>query len=106
MRGDVKYQEPLSAPAHEGQGVFRNSAQEGGPAFNSGYISRGLAVGDVDNDGDPDVVITRLNGTSMLLRNNVGPGQQLDRFRAPGKQSNRMRSEQNYGNRRNPRLVR
>src|SRR5207245_10319377 len=57
MREDVKYQEPLLLLHNEGQGVFRNSAQEGGPAFNSGYISRGLAVGDVDRKS------TRLNSS-------------------------------------------
>src|SRR5207249_10057489 len=45
MRGDVKYQEPLLLLHNEGQGVLRNAAQEGGPAFSSGYISRVLAVG-------------------------------------------------------------
>ena len=89
MREDVKYQEPLLLLHNEGQGVFRNSAQEGGPAFNSGYISRGLAVGDVDNDGDPDVVITRLNGTSMLLRNNVGQDSNWVGFELQGTKSNR-----------------
>src|SRR5438876_4006860 len=73
IRGDVKYQEPPLLLHNEGQGVLRNAAQEGGPEFNSSYIARGLAVGDFDNDGDPDVVLTRLNGTPLLLRNNVGP---------------------------------
>jgi hypothetical protein len=89
MRGDVKYQEPLLLLHNEGQGVFRNAAQEGGPAFNSGYIARGLAVGDVENDGDPDIVITRLNGTSMLLRNNVGQDSHWVGFELQGTKSNR-----------------
>ena len=89
MRGDVKYQQPPLLLHNEGQGVLRNAAQEGGPAFSSGYISRGLAVGDFDNDGDPDVVITRLNGTPLLLRNNVGQDSGWVGFELQGTKSNR-----------------
>ena len=89
MRGDVKYQQPPLLLHNEGQGVLRNAAQEGGPAFSSGYISRGLAVGDFDNDGDPDVVITRLNGTPLLLRNNVGQDSDWVGFELQGTKSNR-----------------
>jgi enediyne biosynthesis protein E4 len=89
MRGDVKYQQPLLLLHNEGQGVLRNAAQEGGPAFSSGYIARGLAVGDFDNDGDPDVVITRLNGTPLLLRNNVGQDSGWVGFELQGSKSNR-----------------
>ena len=35
-------------------------------------MSRGAAFGDVDNDGDHDVLITNNNGRARLLINNVG----------------------------------
>lgn len=89
IRGDVKYQEPPLLLHNEGQGVLRNAAQEGGPEFNSSYIARGLAVGDFDNDGDPDVVLTRLNGTPLLLRNNVGQDSSWVGFELQGTKSNR-----------------
>jgi hypothetical protein len=40
-----------------------------GPAFEQLEVSRGLAIGDLDNDGFPDVVITNSNGPARVLRN-------------------------------------
>jgi hypothetical protein len=71
-RGDVKYQELPLLLRNDGKGVFQNVASEAGAVFNSRYSARGLAVGDFDNDGAPDIVFTTLNGAPVLLRNNVG----------------------------------
>jgi hypothetical protein len=35
-------------------------------------VGRGLATGDIDNDGDPDLLITNNNGPAVLLRNDAG----------------------------------
>jgi enediyne biosynthesis protein E4 len=48
---------------------FVNSTAQGGPYFQVPHQGRGLAVGDLDNDGRPDLVITHLNGPPTLLRN-------------------------------------
>jgi len=89
IRGDVKYQQPPLLLHNDGKAVFRNVRQEAGPAFNSSYVARGLAIGDFDNDGDSDVVITRLNGTPLLLRNNVGQDSGWIGFELEGTKSNR-----------------
>ena len=89
IRGDVKYQQPPLLLHNDGKAVFRNVRQEAGPAFNSSYVARGLAIGDFDNDGDSDVVITRLNGTPLLLRNNVGQDSGWIGFELQGTKSNR-----------------
>src|SRR5262249_45813182 len=68
-RGDVKYQEPPLLLHNNGKGIFENVAAEAGRVFNSGYSARGLAVGDFDNDGAPDLVFTTLNGPPVLLHN-------------------------------------
>ena len=43
-----------------------------GPALNEPSVSRGSAAGDLDNDGDLDVVINNLDGAPTVLRNDGG----------------------------------
>jgi hypothetical protein len=49
--------------------VFKNASAQGGSYFESAAIGRGLAVGDLDNDGWPDVVICNTNDPVAVLRN-------------------------------------
>jgi hypothetical protein len=48
---------------------FREASQLAGPAFQMPEVSRGVAVGDIDNDGAMDVVLTNNNGLVRLFRN-------------------------------------
>jgi hypothetical protein len=58
----------------QGRRVFVNYAKRAGPAFAVPTIGRGVAVGDLDNDGWPDVVIVNTNGPAVLLRNEASAG--------------------------------
>lgn len=55
-----------------GQVRFEEVSDRGGPAFQRMDVSRGAAFGDIDNDGDIDVVISNSNGPASLYLNEVG----------------------------------
>jgi hypothetical protein len=51
---------------------FVEATKEAGPALALSEVSRGVAFGDVDEDGDVDLLISNNNGPARLLRNEVG----------------------------------
>jgi hypothetical protein len=51
------------------QPPFADVAAEAGPWFERPAIGRGLAVGDLDGDSRPDVVVNAISGTASLLHN-------------------------------------
>jgi len=56
---------------NRGDGTFDEVAAQFGPVLTEERVSRGLAVGDLDNDGRIDVVINDLDGSPQLLRNEL-----------------------------------
>jgi hypothetical protein len=61
----------------------------GGPAFQPGYLGRGRAAGDFDNDGAVDVAFVSLNDSPVLLRNEATAGRRWLGARLRGAVSNR-----------------
>ena len=55
-----------------GNGRFEDVSTRAGKAFTLNDVSRGAAFGDIDNDGDEDVVIGTAAGPARLLINNIG----------------------------------
>ena len=55
-----------------GNGRYRDVSAESGKVFELSEVSRGASFGDIDNDGDTDVLITNNNGPARLLINRVG----------------------------------
>ena len=55
-----------------GNGHYQEVSAESGKVFELSEVSRGAAFGDIDNDGDIDVLITNNNGPARLLINQVG----------------------------------
>ncbi len=54
---------------NRGDGTFDEVAAQYGTALTEERVSRGLAIGDLDNDGRIDVVINDLDGSPQVLRN-------------------------------------
>lgn len=84
----VHYREPPLLLANDGGGVFTNVSSDGGPAFRKGYLGRGLATGDFDNDGAVDAAFIDLNSRPVLLRNSGSPNHWLG-IHLRGTRSNR-----------------
>ena len=67
-------------PLHQPNQLFRNRGDgslyevtsEAGPVFALSEVSRGAGFGDLDNDGDTDIVVVNNNGPVRLLRNEIG----------------------------------
>ncbi|MBI2808639.1 MAG: CRTAC1 family protein [Planctomycetes bacterium] len=53
----------------QGRRMFLDYSKRGGAYFQTPAVARGLAVGDLDNDGWPDLVVSNTNSPAVLLRN-------------------------------------
>jgi hypothetical protein len=68
---DVTYREPMVLIRNSGSGL-KNVSAESGSIFSKKLAGRGLALGDFDNDGSVDVLVTQNDGAPLLLRNYAG----------------------------------
>jgi hypothetical protein len=59
---------------HRGGGRFEDVSRLAGGAFTLSEIGRGSAFGDIDNDGDVDVLVGNNNGPTRLLINEAASG--------------------------------
>ena len=88
IRGRVGYAQPPHLFVNRGDGTFRDAAASS-VDFAKPKVGRGLALADVDRDGDLDVLITTNNGPAYLYRNDQQAGNRSVRFRLAGTKSNR-----------------
>ena len=83
----VTYREPLLLFHNTGK-ELKNVSHESGPAFARPLSARGLALGDFNNDGAVDVLITNNDAAPVLLKNNVGSANHWLGLRLVGKKCN------------------
>ena len=75
-------------PLGQANQLFRNDGRGGfvevsaGATFRLLEVGRGVAIGDVDNDRDPNALLVNNSGPARLLINNVGQNQRWISFRA------------------------
>jgi hypothetical protein len=74
-RGDpFPLHQPNQLFHNRGNGTFDDVSGAAGEVFTLSEVSRGTAFGDVDDDGDVDVLVVNTNAPARLLRNEVGSG--------------------------------
>ena len=67
-----KFKQPRLLYWNRGDGQFFDLSSQGGPGISEPHSSRGLATGDLDNDGNEEIVIVNMGERPSLLKN-VGP---------------------------------
>ena len=84
------YEEPAVVFRNLGGGRFQNASETAGADFLKPAAHRGLAVGDLDNDGRMDAVLTVLNGPARVFHNTTRNGNHWIMLKLRGTKSNRM----------------
>jgi len=86
----TKYREPKLLFQNLHDGTFRNISNLVGPAIQTPQVSRGLAAGDLFNDGHMELVVENLDGEPMILRPEGGPRNHWLSLSLQGTRSNRL----------------
>jgi hypothetical protein len=84
----LRYRQPPLLARNEG-GRFRDVSADAGDVFKTEWAARGLAIGDIDDDGDLDIVVSTLDDRGRVLRNEGGNRGHWVELRLVGRRSNR-----------------
>jgi hypothetical protein len=84
------YLEPKLLFLNQHDGTFRNISRLVGDALPKEQVSRGLAIGDLFNDGRLEAVVENLVGQPMILRPEGGPQNHWISFQLEGVKCNRL----------------
>jgi hypothetical protein len=84
-----EYLEPRLLYHNNGNGTFGDLSSTTGPGITAVSSARGLAVGDLRNDGNMAIVISNMNAPPSLLVNDIRSSNHWVAFRTVGARSNR-----------------
>lgn len=84
----LQYREPMLLLRNAGDRFVDVSASSG-DVFKQAWVGRGMAIGDLDNDGRVDAVVTTNGGPAYVLRNKTANGNHWITLRLRGHASNR-----------------
>jgi hypothetical protein len=85
---NLRYREPMLLARNNGKG-FINVSAESGDVFKQSWAARGMAVGDFDNDGRIDAVVTTNDGPAYILHNETQSANHWITLHLVGHKSNR-----------------
>ncbi|MDE0313437.1 MAG: CRTAC1 family protein [Candidatus Poribacteria bacterium] len=89
VQSEVTYAQKPHLFRNISEGKFADVLQKVGPDLAKPIVGRGTAYGDIDNDGDFDVLITTSNGQAHLYRNDGGNRNNWIKIKLLGQLSNR-----------------
>jgi hypothetical protein len=85
-----RYREPMVLLENQRNGSFKDVSKEVGPAIQAPRVSRGMAIGDLFNDGKLEAVVENLVGSPVILRPEGGANHHWISFQLEGTKSNRL----------------
>lgn len=84
----LHYREPMLLARNLGH-TFADVSAESGDVFKQAWVARGMAIGDIDNDGRIDAVVTTNGGSAHILHNETATKNHWITLRLIGHTSNR-----------------
>src|SRR5713226_7613539 len=85
---NLRYREPMLLARNTGKG-FVDVSTKSGSVFQQSWVARGLAIGDLDNDGRLDAVVSTNEGPAYVLHNETPTENHWILLKLVGHQSNR-----------------
>src|SRR5215471_2091435 len=85
---NLHYREPMLLARNTG-GRFADVSQQSGKVFHQAWVARGMAIGDLDNDGRLDAVVTTNDGPVHILHNETPSSNHWISLKLIGHKSNR-----------------
>ena len=90
IHSDLHYLEPKLLFLNQHDGTFKDISKMAGPAIQIPQVSRGMAIGDLFNDGKQEAVVENLKGEPMILRPEGGLQGHWISFQLEGVTGNRL----------------